>query len=128
MGDMDGSKEFRDAYQKNLDAFNETNRRIKEGISESDAVQNIKRMAEFTTQVDGSMASDHGAQTASQLLNSIEFLCLSLENPQEWIPKCRSKYVDAMRTKTAPIVAALRKTADTIHNLTGADTSNNADE
>ena len=128
MRDMEGSQEFRDAYQKNLDAFNETNRRIKQGISKSEAVKNIKQMAEFTTQVDGSMSSERGARNAAQLLNTIEYLCLSLENPQDWLPDYRSKYIEPMRNKTAPLVAALRKTADTIKNLASTGASAKADQ
>ena len=117
---MEGSQEFRDAYQKNLDAFNETNRKIKEGINESDAVRHIKEMAEYKSKVDGTEAAAQGAANIGQMLNTIEYLCLSLENPQEWIPAYRAKYVEPMRNQSKDIVAALRKTADVIRKLGNA--------
>lgn len=124
---MDGSQEFRDAYQKNLDAFNETNRKIKEGINESDAVRRVKEMAEYKTKVDGTEAASQGAANIGQMLNTIEYLCLSLENPQEWLPVYRAKYVEPMRNQSKDIVEALRKTASVIRKLGNAPVQKSAE-
>ena len=105
MPQMEGSQEFRDAYQKNLDAFNETNRKIKEGVSESEAVKNIEKMNKFVSQVDGSVQSERGASNKVQLINSIDYLCLSLENPEEWLEENQQKYVEPINK----VVVALRQ-------------------
>lgn len=124
---MEGSQEFRDAYQKNLEAFNETNRKIKEGINESDAVRRVKEMAEYKTKVDGTEAASQGAANIGQMLNTIEYLCLSLENPQEWLPAYRAKYVEPMRNQSKDIVEALRKTASVIRKLGNAPVQKSAE-
>lgn len=119
MAGMEGSQEFRDAYQKNLDAFNEANRKIKEGVNESEAVKRVKEMSSYKTKVENDWKdSVQGvAVNTTMMINYIENLCVSLENPQEWLPAFRAKYVDMFRTKTTDLVKALKETSNLIRKL-----------
>lgn len=117
---MDGleySTEFKNAYQKNLDAFNEANRKVKEGVNQSEAVQLVKKMSAYKTKVDATLKEMGCVSNISQLLALLDDLCVSMEHPEAWLPAYREKYVEPMRTQSAPIVAALRKTASTIKKL-----------
>ena len=119
MAGIEGSQEFRDAYQKNLDAFNEANRKVKEGISQSEAVQRVKEMSSYKTEVEeGWKDSVVGAAiNTDQMIKYINNLCVSLENPQEWLPEFRANYVDRMRERSKNLVETLRNWAGTIKKL-----------
>lgn len=117
----EGSQEFRDAYQSNLNKFNEVNRRVKEGINQSEAVKRVKEMSSYKTKVeaDWNDSVQGAAINPEMMLNYIENLCVSLQNPQEWLPATREKYFKPFRERSADIVAALKSTANTIRKLAG---------
>lgn len=119
MEGMDGSQEFMTAYKKNLDAYNEANRKIKAGINESEAVKRVKEMSSYKTEVEeGWKDSVIGAAiNTDQMINYINNLCVSLENPQEWMPEFRANYVERMRERSKNLVETLRNWAETIKKL-----------
>lgn len=119
MAGLEGSQEFMDAYKKNLDAFNEANRKVKAGINESEAVQRVKEMSSYKTEVENGWKDSvvGAAINTEQMINYINNLCVSLENPQEWLPEFRAKYVDRMRERSKNLVETLRNWAETIKKL-----------
>lgn len=117
----EGSQEFRDAYQNNLRKFDEVNRKVKEGINKSEAVQRVKEMSSYKTKVETDWKDDvQGAAINPEMMISfIENLCVSLQNPQEWLPAKCEKYFKPFSQKSAPIVQALKNTGNTIRKLCG---------
>jgi hypothetical protein len=117
----EGSQEFRDAYQNNLRKFDEVNRKVKEGINKSEAVQRVKEMSSYKTKVETDWKDDvqGAAINPEMMLSFIENLCVSLQNPQEWLPAKCEKYFKPFSQKSAPIVQALKNTGNTIRKLCG---------
>lgn len=117
----EGSQEFRNAYQNNLNRFNEVNRKVKEGINQSEAVQRVKEMSSYKTKVETDWKDDvqGAAINPEMMLTFIENLCVSLKNPQEWLPPKCEKYFEPFSKKSEPIVQALKNTGNTIRKLCG---------
>ena len=117
----EGSQEFRNAYQNNLNRFNEVNRKVKEGVNESDAVKRVKEMSSYKTKVETDWKDDvqGAAINPEMMLTFIENLCVSLKNPQEWLPAKCEKYFKPFSQKSEPIVQALKNTGNTIRKLVG---------
>lgn len=127
---MEGSKEFMDAYQKNMAAFDEMNRKVKEGVSKSEAVENLKKMADFKTEVDGSMVAEHGAQNASQVVNTLKYTCLTLEHPEEWLPtwitgERRERLATELSEAMVKVVAVLNKYILKVQNISSGNSGQN---
>lgn len=117
----EGSQEFRDAYRNNLNRYNEVNRKIKEGVNQSDAVKRVKEMSSYKTKVETDWKDDvqGAAINPEMMLTFIENLCVSLKNPQEWLPPKCEKYFIPFSKKSEPIVQALKNTGNTIRKLVG---------
>lgn len=117
----EGSQEFRDAYQNNLNRFNEVNRKVKEGVNQSEAVQRVKEMSSYKTKVETDWKDDvqGAAINPEMMLTFIENLCVSLKNPHEWLPPKCEKYFEPFSKKSEPIVQALKNTGNTIRKLCG---------
>ena len=119
-----------DAYQKNMAAFDEMNRKVKEGVSKSEAVENLKKMANFKTEVDGSMVAEHGAQNASQVVNTLKYTCLTLEHPEEWLPtwitgERRERLATELSEAMVKVVAVLNKYILKVQNISSGNSGQN---
>lgn len=115
----DGSQEFRNAYQENLQKFNEANARAKEGISEDDAVANVEKMTELVNMIEGDTESTatNGYDNINKLYNAISHVSGSIRHPEDWLPAGRESKLDLMKRNGAVVADLLDKFAQQIKTL-----------
>ena len=115
----DGSQEFRNAYQENLQKFNEANARAKEGISEDDAVANVEKMTEIVNMIEGDTESTatNGYDNINKLYNAISHVSGSIRHPEDWLPVGRESKLDLMKRNGAVVADLLDKFAQHIKTL-----------
>lgn len=114
-----GSQEFRNAYVKNRQMFDEMNARAREGISEDDAVANVEKMTELVNMIEGDTESTEANtyDNISKLYNAINHVSGSIRHPEDWLPKGREDKLDLMKRNGAVVADLLDKFAKQIKTL-----------
>lgn len=115
----EGSQEFRNAFQDNLNKFNEMNARVKEGISEDDAVANVEKMTELVNMIEGNTESTatNGYDNINKLYNAISHVSGSIRHPEDWLPAGMENKLDLMKRNGAVVADLLDKFAQQIKTL-----------
>lgn len=120
----DGSREFMEAYNKNVREYQALNQKIKSGPTKADAESNLEKMEAMVETIQADVAEKHAdsvhkAETLGELADMLTTVINAMEAPEVWLPKERQnlapRFKDSKLTKS--LVPYLTSYRDTIQRL-----------
>ena len=120
----DGSREFMEAYNKNVREYQAMNQKIKAGPTQADAESNLEKMEAMVETIQDDVAkkhedSVHKAESLGEFVDILTTVINAMQNPEVWLPKERQnlapKFKDSKLTKS--LVPYLTSYRDTVKRL-----------
>ena len=120
----DGSREFMEAYNKNVREYQAMNQKIKAGPTKADAESNLEKMEAMVETIQEDVAakhqdSVHKAETIGEFVDILTTVINAMQNPEVWLPKERQNLATKFKDSklTVSLVPYLTSYGDTVKRL-----------
>jgi len=120
----DGSREFMEAYNKNVREYQALNQKIKSGPTKADAESNLEKMEAMVETIQEDVAkkhedSVHKAESLPEFVDLLTTVINAMQNPEVWLPKERQNLAPKFKDSklTTSLVPYLKTYRDTVQRL-----------
>ena len=120
----DGSREFMEAYNKNVREYQALNQKIKSGPTKADAESNLEKMEAMVETIQEDVAkkhedSAHKAESLPEFVDLLTTVINAMQNPEVWLPKERQNLAPKFKDSklTTSLVPYLKTYRDTVQRL-----------
>ena len=120
----DGSREFMEAYNKNVREYQALNQKIKAGPTKADAESNLEKMEAMVETIQDDVAkkhedSVHKAETVQEFVDILTTVINAMQRPEVWLPKERQNLATRFKDSklTTSMLPHLISYRDTVQRL-----------